>query len=183
MGKGALRRMFPVNRAGGLDGFLARNFFTASTSRLLASCIPLSLGVFLAQNVLEILIGWATGPWVPSRLQQIQLSQAGSSWVSPLLLAPLIENTCCLVLTRALSPASGGGRWRVPIIVAAIAAVFHVVAYREIVYASIFVNFLAFCVLIHNVEGGRRGFWASVLVHSLTNLLVLLQLRSMLAGP
>ncbi|MBO9715936.1 MAG: hypothetical protein J7507_03805 [Pseudoxanthomonas sp.] len=161
-----------------IPDFLERNFFRAGYLRLLVACIPLSMLVFLLQNFLEQAITLLAGlSGIPTDVRQIQDFQSKASWVSPLLVAPLVENFFCLLWIRGLSPSLGRSRWLVPVIVAAIAAAFHMVAYMEIVYASIFVNFLAFCVLIHNVANRFRGFLASVFVHFLTNLFVLVQLR------
>jgi hypothetical protein len=175
--------MVSITSGGAMSDFLERNFLRAGYLRLFTACIPLSIGVFLLQNVLEMVIGLFAGlSGVPTDLRQIQDFQSKVSWVSPLLFAPVVENFFCLLWIRGLSPGLDRSRWLVPVIVAAIAALFHMVAYMEIVYASIFVNFLAFCALIHNVENRLRGFLASVFVHSLTNLFVLFQLRLIVAG-
>jgi hypothetical protein len=170
--------MFSIKPGRTMSDFLEGNFLRVGYLRLFAACIPLSIGVFLLQNFLEMVIGLFSGlSGVPTDLGRIQDFQSKASWVSPLLFAPVVENFLCLLWIRGLSPSLGRSRWLVPVIVAAIATLFHMVAYMEIVYASIFVNFLAFCALIHNVENRLRGFLASVFVHFLTNLFVLVQLR------
>ena len=161
-----------------VEGFLQRNFFEAALPRLLAACIPLSILVFLLQNAAESILAWlATELSLPSRLVQVQASQAVTPWLSPLLLAPLIENLICLAWIRLLAGPLGNGRWIVPSVVAGIATAFHTIISREVVYLSIFINFFVFCALMHNTKNKVHGYLASVMVHALTNLLVLLQLR------
>jgi hypothetical protein len=170
--------MVSIGPGTAMSDFLERNFLQAGILRLFVACIPLSVGVFLLQNLVELIIALFAGlSGIPTDVRQIQNFQSNVSWVSPLLFAPVVENFFCLLWVRGLSPSLERSRWLVPVIVAVIAAVFHMVAYMEVVYASIFVNFLAFCALIHNVANRLRGFLASVFVHFLTNLFVLIQLR------
>ncbi|KAF1690082.1 hypothetical protein [Pseudoxanthomonas koreensis] len=160
-----------------VSSFLERNFFSCSSIRLFFACMLLSLCVFLLQNVLELSIDRLSGLFgFPSDVAGIQDIQVKVPWVSPLVFAPVFENLVCLLLLRVASSVVPG-RWKAPALVAAMAALLHMVAYMDVVYASIFVNFFVICALIHNVEGSVRGFLASVLVHALTNWLVLVQLR------
>jgi hypothetical protein len=162
----------------GLDAFLERHLWTAGWWKLFAVCIPLAFVVLLAQDALKFGIDLVLSSLgFPGRMAEVTEFQANMSWVSPLLIAPVLENLFCLFWVIVLGHKLGRTWWLVPAIVASIASAFHVVGYLELRYASIFANFFAMCCLIHNVRNRVAGFWASVFLHFLTNFLVLLQFR------
>lgn len=132
---------------------------------------------FLGENACEWLAdvvssaaGW---PATLSAIQSRQLAQSShwSGLISPLLVAPVVENLLCLgwllnVFDRL------AGWWRGPACVALIAAGFHVLAYLEPRYIAVVVPFFAMCCLMANVRDRRVGYWASVLLHAAGNALV-----------
>jgi hypothetical protein len=161
-----------------LENLLERNLWNSGSVRLFLSCVPLAFAFFLLQNAAEVILDWlATGIGLPGRLDGIKQVQARMSWLSPLLLAPVLESLLCLLWIRLLSPRWGTSWWLVPLIVALVAGAFHVLAYMEVRYASITVNFFAICCLIQNVRNRVAGFWASVFIHALMNAMVMAQLR------
>lgn len=159
-------------------GLLDRHLWSAGATRLFVACVPIAVLAFLLQNLLEMAVDAAASRLgVPSRLEDIKNFQSAASWLSPLVLAPILENTLCLLWLRVMPARFAGRPWLTPAIVAAIAALFHVVAYMEIRYATIFVNFFAICSVMSNARNRTAGFWASVWLHALMNLLVLAQFR------
>jgi hypothetical protein len=175
--------MIRIDGQGGLDNFLEGKLWSSGNARLFLSCIPLAFVFFLLQNAAEVILDWlATWLGLPSRLDEIKQVQAGMSWLSPLVLAPVLESLLCLLWIRLLSPRWGRSWWLVPLIVALVAGAFHVLAYMEPRYASIAVNFFVICCLIHNVRNRVAGFWASVFIHALMNAMVMLQLRLSIPG-
>ena len=160
----------------GLDGWLRRNLWEANAWRLLLMVVVLALLCVLLQNILEWALDLVTMQFgLPGRIEAIKAAER-ERLVSPLLVAPVVENAMCWVWLRVLLPAERWAWWKGPLVVAMIAAGFHVLLYRELSYFSVVVDFFAICGLILNVEDRIAGFWASVLLHGAMNLLVLLML-------
>lgn len=160
----------------GLDtgDWLRRNVWEAGPRRMLLVVVASAVLFYLLQNLAELALGpLARGLGLADRLEVIKAAQA-TRWVSPLLVAPILENAICWIWLRVLLPADRWAWWVGPLVVAIIAALFHAALYRELVYLSVVVNFFAICCLILNVRNRVLGFWASVLLHAMGNLLVLL---------
>lgn len=163
-----------------MDDCLRRNVWAAGRWRLLVIALVGAMLCFVLQNIAELALDLlATKLGFPGRLDGIKAEQAGRLWVSPLLVAPVLENAICWVWLRVLLPADRWAWWLGPLLVAIIAALFHVALYREIRYFSVAINFFAICCFILNVQDRPAGFWASVLLHGFGNLLVLLSLRTL----
>lgn len=163
-----------------LGSALNRNLWSAGALRLSAIVFPMAIALFLLQNAIEMSMDWiATAIGIPSRLDKIKEAQSGFVWVSPLIVAPVLENTLCLLGIKLFTTPRNAGSWKIPALVAFIAVLVHALIYMEIRYFSIYVNFFVICCLIQNVENKAAGFWASVLLHALINFMVMMQLRSM----
>lgn len=138
----------------------------------------LALICFISQNILEAMVDFlASLVGFPSRLGYIKGVQSVGSWISPLLIAPIFENLLCLLWLNSLFSSGKWMWWKGPLVVAVVAAFFHVLLYFEIRYISIVVDFFVICALIVNARRRAIGFWASALLHSEINFLVLIQLK------
>lgn len=138
----------------------------------------LALICFISQNILEAMVDFlASFVGFPSRLGYIKGVQSVGSWISPLLIAPIFENLLCLLWLNSLFSNGKWLWWKGPLVVAVIAAFFHVLLYFEIRYISIVVDFFVICALIANARRRAIGFLASALLHSEINFLVLIHLK------
>lgn len=165
-------------REGRLQAWLCRQVWDASAWRVFAIALALAPVCFVVENLCERLadtsmsaMGWA------SRLEAIKdegMASAGHWWglISPLLLAPVLENGLCLFWLRTVFPVERWGWWKGSLCTAAIAAGFHMLAYLEPRYIAVLPGFFAMCCLMANVRRRPLGYWASVLLHSSSNLLV-----------
>lgn len=163
---------------GWLQAWLRRQVRDAPAGRVFAIALALAPACFVVENLCEWLadvtlsaVGWA------GRLEAIKgegMASAGHGWglVSPLLLAPVLENGLCLFWLRTVFPVERWGGWKGPLCTAAIAAGFHMLGYREPRYIAVLPGFFAMCWLMANVHRRPLGYWASVLLHAAGNLLV-----------
>jgi membrane protease YdiL (CAAX protease family) len=147
-------------------------------SRAMLLATVLAMATFLVDTPLEYLCDWIfTELGIPSRLDQIIAEQTTRIWISPLVLAPLVENAFCLLWLRAEFIRRLRPWWAPPLAVSFIAALFHVIGYWEPRYIIVTVTFFPMCWLIAYIRPTATGYWASVLMHALFNLLTMLQLR------
>lgn len=162
----------------GLDDWLRQNVWEASAGRVLFAASLGAVLAFLIGNAAEWTLDMLmTTAGLPSRLGEIKAEQATRSWISPLLIAPVLENAICWFWLRMLLPAERWGWWRGALVVSLIAGLFHVAVYQEPRYIVISINFFVICCLILNVKDRTVGFWASVVTHGIGNLLALTSLR------
>ncbi|HYG08278.1 MAG TPA: CPBP family glutamic-type intramembrane protease [Stenotrophomonas sp.] len=165
-----------VNRKS-VASWIDREMWGGSALRVSLLGVSLAPVSFALENCLEFVLDrLLTAMGFASRLDALKGAQAVGSWISPVLLAPILENLVCLMVLRAFFQEQRSW-WKGPLAVALMAGLFHSLVYWEPRYLAVGANFFIICSLIANVRNRTAGFWASVIVHSLGNALVLLSLR------
>lgn len=91
--------------------------------------------------------------------------------VSALFLAPVIENALCSLWSVWLDEWGSNHWWKKPVVIAAIAAFFHVLLLWDLRPFGVFPGFFVMSALIVNVKNRKAGYWASVLHHAGNNFI------------
>ena len=167
---------------GRLQAWLRRQVWDAPAWQVFAIALALAPACFLVDIGCGLLAdAYFSAMHMPNTLpvvhaEQAAVAGAGWKWISPLLLAPVLENGLCLFWLRKVFPVERWGWWKGSLCTAAIAAGFHMLAYLEPRYIAVLPGFFAMCCLMANVRRHPLGYWASVLLHAAHNALALLVL-------
>jgi len=169
-------------REGRLQAWLRRQVWDASAWRVFAIALALAPVCFVVDIGCGVLAdAFFSAMHMPNTLVAVHAEQASVAgdalkWISPLLLAPVLENGLCLFWLRTVFPIERWGWWKGSLGTAAIAAGCHMLGYLEPRYIAILPGFFVMCCLMANVRQRTIGYWAAVLLHAAHNALALVVL-------